>query len=121
MCFDMCPEANAQFLRCLQHELAVTPHDCSIDHDSRCLDIFNLAAEEVVFESCLRGLWDERWCMERRRRVRSSHSNSIVSVSQIGLYNNGVQISRFVRLSGISSWYISTSKLGGEEERERTM
>lgn len=69
MSLNMCSEANTQFFSCIEHELTVTPYDCSINHNSRCLDIFDLAAEKVMFESCVRGLWDQRWCMEWRRRI----------------------------------------------------
>lgn len=83
MCLDMCSEANTQLLRCVKHELTVTPHNCSIDYNRRCLDIFDLAAEKVMLESCVRGLWDERWCMERRRRLESSHLDSTILIGFI--------------------------------------
>jgi hypothetical protein len=69
MCFNMCSEANTQLLRCIKHKLTVTPYNCSVNYNCRCLNIFNMAAEKVMLESCVRGLWDERWCVERRSRI----------------------------------------------------
>jgi hypothetical protein len=55
MCLDMRSEAYSQLLRRIEHQLTVASHNCSVDDYSRCLDIFELAAEEVMFESCVRG------------------------------------------------------------------
>jgi hypothetical protein len=55
MCLDMCSEAHSEFLRRIEHQLTVASHNCSIHDYGRCLDIFELAAEEVMFEGCVRG------------------------------------------------------------------
>jgi hypothetical protein len=55
MCLDMCSEAYSRFLGCIEHHLTIASHNRSIDDNSRCLDILELAAEEVMFESCVRG------------------------------------------------------------------
>lgn len=66
MRLHMRSKTNAQLLRRLKHELAVTPYDCDIDNYSGCLHVFELAAEEVVFESCVGGLGDEGWSVVGR-------------------------------------------------------
>jgi hypothetical protein len=80
MCLNMCSEANTQLLRRIKHEFTVTSHNRSINYNCGCLHIFYLAAEKVMFESCVRGLWDKRWCMERRSRIQRSHLDGATSM-----------------------------------------
>lgn len=65
MRLNMRSEAHSQFLCRVKHELTVTPHDCSIDYHSGCLNILELTAKEVVYQGCVGSLRDERWCMVR--------------------------------------------------------
>lgn len=58
MRLDMRSEPHAQFLRRVKHELTVAAHNGGIDHDSWCLDILELAAQELVLKGRLGGLWD---------------------------------------------------------------
>jgi hypothetical protein len=55
MCLDMCSEAYSQLLRRIEHQLTIASHNRSVDDNGRCLDILELATEEVMFESCVRG------------------------------------------------------------------
>lgn len=67
MRLNMRPEPHAQLRRGIEHELAIAAQDGSVQDDGGCLHVLQSPAEEVVFESCLRGLREEGggvvgWC-----------------------------------------------------------
>jgi len=66
MRLNMRSKPHTQLLRRLKHKLTVPSHDSNIDHDGWRLHVFELTAEEVVFESCVGGLRDEGWSVVGR-------------------------------------------------------
>jgi hypothetical protein len=56
MRLDMRAEPNPQLPRRVEHQLAIAPHHSGVQHYRRCLHVCQFAAEEVVGESCVRGL-----------------------------------------------------------------
>jgi DNA-directed RNA polymerase specialized sigma24 family protein len=60
MRLDMRPEPNPQFPRRVEHQLAIAPHHSGVQHHCRRLHVCQFAAEEVVGESCVRRLREER-------------------------------------------------------------
>jgi len=59
-------KAYAQLFHCIQHELAVASNHCSVEDDSRCLDVLQFAAEVVIFECGIGWARMHRWRMEQR-------------------------------------------------------
>jgi hypothetical protein len=105
MCLDMCSETNSQLFRGIEHELAVSPYDRGINYDRRCLNILELAAEKVMFEGCVRGLRDKRWCMEWWCCVQSSHFDNTISIALISVYDVKCLVSRFMNGILLPPWY----------------
>ena len=59
MSLDMRPKPDPQLPRRVEHQFAVAPDYSGVQHYCRCLHVGQFAAEEVVFESCVRGLREE--------------------------------------------------------------